>query len=223
MLPCGLVVANDCWAYFCGVALGRKLIKAEFLAISPNKTWEGFIGAFFLTLIWAWLYSSWISNSSWLVCPQPELVAFADLRCNPSSLFVTQKIALPYDDYTLFTVEAKPVQLHALLLASFASVVAPFGGFLASAIKRAYEIKDFDSFIPGHGGLMDRMDCHFLMLLCTYIHYQTFIAESNLSVTQVEAQVLYHFKLLPVEHHSKMLDLLLGQMSTAAIGQKLEL
>lgn len=27
---------------------------------------------------------------------------------------------------------------------------------MASAIKRGYAIKDFDTFFPGHGGLMDR-------------------------------------------------------------------
>jgi phosphatidate cytidylyltransferase len=59
-----------------------------------------------------------------------------------------------------------PVQIHTLSLAMFASFVAPFGGFLASAIKRAYGIKDFDSIIPGHGGLMDRFDCQLLMGKC---------------------------------------------------------
>lgn len=56
-----------------------------------------------------------------------------------------------------------PVQIHTLSLAMFASFVAPFGGFLASAIKRAYGVKDFDSIIPGHGGAMDRFDCQLLM------------------------------------------------------------
>merc|ERR1711915_902185 len=71
--------------------------------------------------------------------------------------------------------EYYPVQIHALFLGLFASFVAPFGGFLASAIKRAYNIKDFDSIIPGHGGLIDRMDCQFLMLLCTHVHHRTFV------------------------------------------------
>ncbi len=64
-----------------------------------------------------------------------------------------------------------PIQLHALSLILFASLVAPFGGFLASGIKRAYRIKDFDSIIPGHGGLMDRFDCQLIMALgaCTAI------------------------------------------------------
>ncbi|CAB9501589.1 Phosphatidate cytidylyltransferase 1 [Seminavis robusta] len=75
-----------------------------------------------------------------------------------------------------------PVQIHALVLALFASLVAPFGGFLASAIKRAYRLKDFDSLIPGHGGVMDRMDCQFLMALCTWVHYNTFVKIATISV-----------------------------------------
>lgn len=181
MLPCGLVVANDCFAYFCGMAMGKKLIKAPFLALSPNKTWEGFIGSFFCTVAFAWVYSGWISGNDWFVCPQQRFESFATLDCDPPPVFQVQKIALPFDDLTLFTVEAKPAQLHAMLLACFASVVAPFGGFLASAIKRAYNIKDFDSLIPGHGGFMDRMDCQFIMLLCTYVHYRNFIQPNDYS------------------------------------------
>jgi phosphatidate cytidylyltransferase len=78
-----------------------------------------------------------------------------------------------------------PIQIHSLWLAFFASVVGPFGGFLASAIKRAYGIKDFDSLIPGHGGVMDRMDCQFLMALCTWVHYNTFVKMATVSVPKL--------------------------------------
>jgi CDP-diglyceride synthetase len=56
-----------------------------------------------------------------------------------------------------------PIQIHALALAFCASVVAPFGGFLASVIKCSHGIKDFDSIILGHGGIMDHVDCQFLI------------------------------------------------------------
>lgn len=67
------------------------------------------------------------------------------------------------------------MQIHSIWFATFASVVAPFGGFYASAIKRTYNLKDFDSVIPGHGGVMDRMDCQFIMALFTSVYYNTFI------------------------------------------------
>ena len=49
--------------------------------------------------------------------------------------------------------------MHGAILALLASIIGPFGGFLASAIKRAYAVKDFAGVIPGHGGITDRMDC----------------------------------------------------------------
>jgi len=85
-----------------------------------------------------------------------------------------------------------PVQIHALGLSLFASFVAPFGGFFASAIKRAYGLKDFGKFIPGHGGMMDRMDCQFLMALCTWVHYNTFVRMATVSVPKM----IYMYKLM---------------------------
>ena len=54
------------------------------------------------------------------------------------------------------------LQLHAVVLAMFASIIAPFGGFFASGFKRGFKIKDFGDSIPGHGGMTDRMDCQVL-------------------------------------------------------------
>lgn len=34
-----------------------------------------------------------------------------------------------------------PAQLHSLAFSSFASLVAPFGGFFASGLKRAFNLK----------------------------------------------------------------------------------
>lgn len=95
-----------------------------------------------------------------------------------------------------------PIQIHALSLAFFASVVAPFGGFLASAIKRAYSIKDFDSIIPGHGGVMDRMDCQFLMALCTWVHYNTFVKMATISVPKM----IYMYNMLSSQEQKEFLE-----------------
>jgi phosphatidate cytidylyltransferase len=44
------------------------------------------------------------------------------------------------------------------LVALVLSVIAQAGDFLESAIKRRFYAKDAGALIPGHGGLMDRLD-----------------------------------------------------------------
>lgn len=97
-----------------------------------------------------------------------------------------------FHHFELIVKNVYPIQIHALWLGFFASVVAPFGGFLASAIKRAYGIKDFDSLIPGHGGITDRLDCQFMMALYTWVHYNSFCRLTTISVPKM----VYHYNLL---------------------------
>ena len=79
----------------------------------------------------------------------------------------------------------KPLYLHTLVLATFASWIAPFGGFFASGLKRTFKIKDFGDSIPGHGGMTDRMDCQFIMGTITFFYYSSFIAVNHATVGSV--------------------------------------
>jgi phosphatidate cytidylyltransferase len=45
-----------------------------------------------------------------------------------------------------------------ILLGAFLAVVSQAGDFLESFIKRKFGVKDSGNIIPGHGGLMDRVD-----------------------------------------------------------------
>lgn len=69
-----------------------------------------------------------------------------------------------------------------MVLASFASLIAPFGGFFASGLKRTFKVKDFGESIPGHGGITDRMDCQFIMGLFSFMYYSSFIAVHKATV-----------------------------------------
>jgi len=177
VFPVSLIICNDSMAYFVGIFWGRKIIKRDFLSISPNKTWEGFIGGGICTAVWAWFFCGEIIKYSWLVCPHRDL--YSDVsHCVPNPVFISQDFALP-SFVTAFTglhsIAAAPVQFHAVVFAVAASVIAPLGGFFASGMKRAHGVKDFDSLIPGHGGITDRVDCQIVMALFTYVYYCTFI------------------------------------------------
>ena len=55
---------------------------------------------------------------------------------------------------TIFSI---PV-LSCAVMGAASSVISQLGDWAASEIKRNYEIKDYGTLIPGHGGIMDRFD-----------------------------------------------------------------
>jgi phosphatidate cytidylyltransferase len=48
--------------------------------------------------------------------------------------------------------------LPLLLLGTVLSIVSQFGDLFESAVKRRFDVKDSSHIIPGHGGLLDRLD-----------------------------------------------------------------
>ena len=102
--------ANDVFQYVCGKLFGRRRITP---AISPNKTWEGFLGG-------------WLLTTGLILLAGPALT--------------------PLRGVGLWTVALS------LPLAGFA------GDVTFSAIKRDLGVKDTSGLIPGHGGILDRID-----------------------------------------------------------------
>ncbi|EAU91225.1 phosphatidate cytidylyltransferase [Coprinopsis cinerea okayama7 len=188
-VPASLVVCNDCFAYIWGKTMGRTpLIK-----LSPKKTVEGFVGAFFSTIIFAVLWGTYFMRFNYMICPVHDLGtnAFTAMSCNPNPVFIWRSLELwkplsvalgTISGQSITSISYAPYQLHLLVLACFASLVAPFGGFFASGFKRAFDIKDFGQSIPGHGGMTDRMDCQFLMGVFTYVYYSSLIRQNNVTV-----------------------------------------
>ena len=180
-LPAALVISNDIWAYIVGITFGRtQLIK-----LSPKKTVEGFVGAWIMTVIFGFGLTHILMKSRYFICPVNDLGAtiFTGLECKPNPVFLPKVYELPQFFFlppgTTFSFTMAPMQFHSFMFATFASLIAPFGGFFASGLKRTFKIKDFGDSIPGHGGMTDRMDCQFIMGFFTFVYYHTFIALSK--------------------------------------------
>ncbi len=77
------------------------------------------------------------------------------------TIFFSVSILLPE------SIPFSPVQ--ASLLALGIAIFAQLGDLLESALKRQMQVKDSSAIIPGHGGIMDRLDS--LILAAPFVYY----------------------------------------------------
>lgn len=185
MVPVSMIICNDIMAYMFGFFFG----KTPLIKLSPKKTWEGFIGGAFSTVIFGIMLSYLLLQWDYFVCP----ITFdtssnrLSMECERHPVFKVAEYSLPETLDGLFTLlkipyrkfHIYPFVLHSISMSLFASVIGPFGGFFASGFKRAFKIKDFGDIIPGHGGIMDRFDCQYLMATFIHVYYTSFIRLHN--------------------------------------------
>lgn len=113
----------DTFAYIVGKSIGKYKIVTS---ISPNKTLEGYIGSYILSLF-SFIIFFGINNMIWTM----------------------------YD----------------LMFLSVFILLAFFGDLFISFAKRTYNVKDTGNILPGHGGLLDRLDSYLPALPLFYIWF----------------------------------------------------
>jgi phosphatidate cytidylyltransferase len=116
----GAAAVGDIGAYLVGSRIGRRPIAPS---VSPNKTWEGFVGG---------------------------VVGAA----------VLASLVLPLDG-------ASSVVRGAIVGAAV-GVAGFLGDLVASMVKRDLGVKDLGRILPGHGGVLDRVDGLLLALPVGY-------------------------------------------------------
>jgi len=127
-----LVWAGDIFAYFVGRSLGRHLMSPR---ISPRKTWEGTLASLIASLaVGVLLYN--------YALPINSALLNAHLIEKKDGLFALEKAAL----------------WPTLLLSAAINVAAQLGDLVESLIKRGAGVKDSGALLPGHGGMLDRID-----------------------------------------------------------------
>jgi len=77
--------------------------------------------------------------------------------------------------YLLPAAHQLPV-IHRICLAAICSVFGTLGDLLESKLKRMAGIKDSGSFMPGHGGFLDRFDSLLIALPFVWLYAELFIS-----------------------------------------------
>jgi phosphatidate cytidylyltransferase len=127
-----VVWAGDIFAYFVGRSVGRHLMAPR---ISPKKTWEGAAASLAASLVVGGvLFTYALQISSFLL-----------------------RVGLIQRRDGLFGLE-KPELWPIILLTIALNVAAQLGDLVESLIKRGAGVKDSGTILPGHGGMLDRID-----------------------------------------------------------------
>jgi phosphatidate cytidylyltransferase len=127
-----VVWAGDIFAYFVGKSIGRHLMSQR---ISPKKTWEGAAASLVASLAVGWLLFGHAERISWA--------------------FVNSGLIARRDG--LFGQEI-PAMSTVFLLTVALNIAAQLGDLVESLIKRGAGVKDSGAILPGHGGMLDRID-----------------------------------------------------------------
>jgi phosphatidate cytidylyltransferase len=126
------VWAGDIAAYYVGRTIGRHKLAP---IVSPNKSWEGAIASVIASVATSWVVFRFLAPLRDLFAPQ-------------RSEFYTP-LSSPADHVPF---------LHVIAIGVLTNVAAQFGDLFESALKRGAGVKDSGTLLPGHGGMLDRID-----------------------------------------------------------------
>lgn len=92
IVPVSMIVCNDVMAYMFGFFFG----KTPLIKLSPKKTWEGFIGGGFATVLFGVIFSLILCRFQYFICPivYSEELGSMSMSCEPSYLFTPQDYSL---------------------------------------------------------------------------------------------------------------------------------
>jgi phosphatidate cytidylyltransferase len=127
-----VVWAGDIFAYFVGKSIGRHLMAPR---ISPKKTWEGAAASVIASVAVGWLLFNY-------ALPISSALLRARLIQRRDGLFGLEQPSMG------------PIIVLTIVL----NVAAQLGDLVESLIKRGAGVKDSGAILPGHGGMLDRID-----------------------------------------------------------------
>lgn len=131
------VWSGDIAAYYVGRAIGKHKLAP---VVSPNKSWEGAIASVIASMIVA--------------------VLVFHFRDQIENMFAGRHWLRAYFNFppTLSVPFLRLAWKHVLGIGLVTNVAAQFGDLFESALKRGAGVKDSGTLLPGHGGVLDRID-----------------------------------------------------------------
>ena len=147
------VWAGDIAGLYIGRAVGERKVAPR---ISPGKTREGCAASLFGAIIVASLLFHFANSIQHLLAQTHLISSSGSVLSSPSVGGLNPRVA-PF--------------WRVLLFAICINLAAQLGDLVESALKRGAGVKDSGSLLPGHGGVLDRIDALLFALPVGLIFY----------------------------------------------------
>jgi phosphatidate cytidylyltransferase len=144
---------GDTAAMYVGKSMGRHKLAPR---ISPGKTVEGAVASLVFSVAVCCLFGYYV----------PEIAS----ALGSAHLIDSQRESLLFD----MPIYARAPMWLAAALAAAINVAAQVGDLIESALKRGAGVKDSGTILPGHGGILDRIDALLLALPVAFILFLAF-------------------------------------------------
>jgi phosphatidate cytidylyltransferase len=144
LFTCVVVWSGDIFAYYAGRTFGKHKLAPR---ISPGKTWEGTIASFLGSVVLALILFVY-NQQIMLVLSQWHLA-------DPSGLPDMSKEMLIFSG---------------VILGACVNIAAQIGDLVESMLKRGAGVKDSGAILPGHGGILDRIDALLFALPVVFLY-----------------------------------------------------
>jgi phosphatidate cytidylyltransferase len=106
----------------------------------------------------------------------PEISPKKTLEGSFGGMLSSVAVSVVFASYLMPEIET----IHTIILGILVGFVSQVGDLSASLIKRHCKIKDFSNAIPGHGGILDRLDSALFSFPMAYIYIKIIFQKGGL-------------------------------------------
>ena len=131
-----------------GYVFGKTFKGPKLTKISPNKTYAGVVGSFLISSLSAIIYLYYIHQNEFFL-----------------NSFINENIKTININFLSFSIII------------IISLISQIGDLIISYFKRKANVKDTGKILPGHGGLLDRIDGMILVFPISYLIFSIIMVQ----------------------------------------------
>jgi phosphatidate cytidylyltransferase len=167
----GLIYISLCWGLMMQLYLGHQFQVRDTAIVSG----PAYIPLLIMISIWINDTMAYIVGSFFGKTPLSSVSPKKTWEGTIGGILLSTVLMFFLWNQLAYSIFEFPINLMTGIIALIAAVTGTLGDLLESKLKRLADVKDSGSFMPGHGGFLDRFDSMLLATPAVWLFVQLFI------------------------------------------------